>query len=175
MQNQLRSEEKKTGHFLHFTSPQISILALKVNYMSQNEMFRQLIWGIVRLCRSNMTRDMRKKWKVDFSKNVNFHTFFFQIFASKFLSVFSIFQDYNFHLTSTISISYESCDVNRSFDTLVRSLRLLVWPQRPHKVTDGKVTENQECKNSQFWKINFSVFYHISDHIWPTEAYNTSN
>ena len=80
-----------------------------MSYKGQNEMFRQLIWGIVRLCRSNMTRDMIKNWKVDFSKNVNFHTFFFQIFASKFLSVFTIFQDYNFHPTSTISISYKSC------------------------------------------------------------------
>ena len=138
-------------------------------------MLRQSIWGIVRLCRSNMTRDTIKNWKVDFSKNVNFYTFFFQIFASKFLSVFSIFQDYNFPLTSTISFSYESCDVYHWFDTLVRSLRPLVWPQRPHKVADGKVTENQKWKIHIFWKINFSVFYCNSGHILPTEMYNTSN
>ena len=58
---------------------------------------------------SNMTQDIIKNCKVDFSKNVIFTLFFFQIFASKFLSVFTIFQDYNFHPTPTISISYASC------------------------------------------------------------------
>ena len=68
---------KKTSHFLRFVSPQISILALKASLKSQNKMFRQLIWGILRLCRSNMTRDMIKNWKVDFSKNVSFCIFDF--------------------------------------------------------------------------------------------------
>ena len=46
-------------------------------------MFRWLIWGIVRLCRSNMTRDMIKNWKVEFSKNVNFHTLLLWNFCVK--------------------------------------------------------------------------------------------
>ena len=45
---------------------------------------------------------------------------------------------HNFHPTATKSILYENCDVLLSFDTLVRSLRPIVWPQRLHKVTDGK-------------------------------------
>ena len=74
---------KRPRHFLRFVSPQISILALKANLKGQNKMFRWLIWGIVRLCRSNMTRDMIKNWKVDFSKNVNFYTFFLSNFCVK--------------------------------------------------------------------------------------------
>ena len=52
----------------------------------------------------------------------------------------------NFDSTSTISISYESCDVFLSFDTLVRSLRPLVWPQQVAKLTDGNVRENHSRK-----------------------------
>ena len=47
----------------------------------------------------------------------------------------------NFDPTSTISISYESCDVFLSFDTLVSSLSLLVWPQKVAKLTDCNVRE----------------------------------
>ena len=78
----IKSKEKKR-HFLCFKSPQISILALKLSKKGQNKMFRQLIWGIVCLCRSNMTRDMIKNWKVEFSKNVNFHTFLLSNFCVK--------------------------------------------------------------------------------------------
>ena len=52
----------------------------------------------------------------------------------------------NFDFTSTIIISYESCDVSLSFDTLVRSLRPLVWPQQVAKLTDGNVEENHSRK-----------------------------
>ena len=37
----------------------------------QNKIFRALIWGKVGLCRPKMTRDMIKKKKQGFSKNVN--------------------------------------------------------------------------------------------------------
>ena len=46
--------------------------------------------------------------------------------------------DCNFHANSKISISYESCGLYNLFGTLVRLLRLLVWPQEIAKVTDGK-------------------------------------
>ena len=46
-------------------------------------MFWQLIWGVVRLCRSKMTGDMIKNLKVEFSKNVNFYTFFLSNFCVK--------------------------------------------------------------------------------------------
>ena len=52
----------------------------------------------------------------------------------------------NFDSTSTISISYESCDVFHSFDTLVRSLRPLVWPQQVAKLTDGNIRENRTVR-----------------------------
>ena len=39
---------------------------------------------------------------------------------------------------------------------------LLLWPQRPHEVTNGKVTENQKCKNSHFLKNQFFSFLIIS-------------
>ena len=52
----------------------------------------------------------------------------------------------NFDPKSTISISYESCDVFLSFDILMRSLRSLVWPQQVAKLTDGKVGENHSRK-----------------------------
>ena len=52
----------------------------------------------------------------------------------------------NFNPTSTISISYESYDVILSLDTLVRSLRPLVWPQQVAKLTDGNVRENHSRK-----------------------------
>ena len=42
----------------------------------------------------------------------------------------------NFHPISTIS--YKSWFVELSFATLVRSLRLLVWPQQPFEMTKGK-------------------------------------
>ena len=56
----------------------------------------------------------------------------------------------NFHSTATISISYENCYVKLSFDILMRSLRLLVWPQRPRKVTDGKARKIIENNSHKF-------------------------
>ena len=47
-------------HIFGFISQKISILALKVIKEGQSEMFRGLIWGIVRLCRSNITGDIIK-------------------------------------------------------------------------------------------------------------------
>ena len=44
----------------------------------------------------------------------------------------------NFHANSIISISYDSCDVQGLFGTLVRFLRLLVWPQEVVELTNGK-------------------------------------
>ena len=44
-------------YFFGFISQKISILALKVIKEGQNEMFRGLIWGIVRRCMSNITGD----------------------------------------------------------------------------------------------------------------------
>ena len=65
----IKSEEKKTAHFLSFIAHQISILAVKWITQSQNKMFKALIWGIVHFCRSNITRDMIKILKRCFSKN----------------------------------------------------------------------------------------------------------
>ena len=52
----------------------------------------------------------------------------------------------NFDPISTISISYESCDVFLSFDTIVRLLWPFVWPQHVFKLTDGNVRENHSRK-----------------------------
>ena len=78
----LKSEEKKTRHLFGFISQKISILALKVIRKGENEMFKWLIWGIVRICRSKIAGDMArnpkksffpkpyfvKKWRVFFTK-----------------------------------------------------------------------------------------------------------
>ena len=62
---------KKTTHFLDMIAQQILILELKMIKQGQNKISRALIWGKVGLCRPNMTRDMIKKKKQGFSKNVN--------------------------------------------------------------------------------------------------------
>ena len=46
---------------------------------------------------------------------------------------------FNFHPISTISISYESCDLQASYDTLIWSLRLFVWPHEVTEEADGNV------------------------------------
>ena len=61
----------------------------------------------------------------------------------------TLFWPTNFYFTSTISIPNESCNVYLSFGILVRSLRPLVWPRRPRKVTNGKgrkIVENHTWK-----------------------------
>ena len=50
---------------------QILTLGLKMIKLGQYKISRALIWGKVGLCRPNMTRDMMKKKKQGFSKNVN--------------------------------------------------------------------------------------------------------
>ena len=56
---------------LDIIAQQILILGLKMIKQGQNKIFRALIWGKVGLCRPKMTRDMIKKKKQGFSKNVN--------------------------------------------------------------------------------------------------------
>ena len=69
----------------------------------------------------------------------------------------------NFHSISTISISYKSCDVYLSFDTLVRLPRPLVWPQRPRKVIDGKGKNHRKA-----WvKILDSSIFKLGRHAAP--------
>ena len=45
----------------------------------------------------------------------------------------------NFHSSYTNSTSYESCHFQLNFETLVRSLRLIVWPQEVTEVTEVKM------------------------------------
>ena len=67
----LKTEQKKPTHFLDMIAQQILILELKMIKQGQNKISRALIWGKVGLCRPKMTRDMIKKKKQGFSKNVN--------------------------------------------------------------------------------------------------------
>ena len=55
-----------------------------------------------------------------------------------------------FQLTS-ISNSYESCNLQASFDTLARLLRLSVWPQEVTELTDDKEREIIDT----FWNVQF--------------------
>ena len=76
---------------------------------------------------------------------------------------------YNFQPTSTISMLYERCDVQRSFETLVRSLRPLIWPQRPRKVTDGKEKKitGENLRFVNFWaRETCSTSKEFSEHQW---------
>ena len=45
----------------------------------------------------------------------------------------------NFHSSYTNSTSYESWHIQLNFETLVRSLRLIVWPQEVTEVTEVKM------------------------------------
>ena len=67
----VKTEQKKTTHFLDMIAQQILILELKMIKQGQNKISRALIWGKVGLCRPKMTRDMIKKKKQGFSKKVN--------------------------------------------------------------------------------------------------------
>ena len=51
----------------------------KSDLKCQNNMLWWLIWGIVHLCRSNMTGDIMENWKIVLSKNVNVYTFFVKL------------------------------------------------------------------------------------------------
>ena len=55
-------------HILDMIAQQILILELKMMKQGQNKISWALIWGKVRLCRPNMTRDMIKKKKQGFSE-----------------------------------------------------------------------------------------------------------
>ena len=61
----------KMVQLLDMIAQQILILGLKMIKQGQNKISRALIWGKVGLCRPKMTRDMIKKKKQGFSKNVN--------------------------------------------------------------------------------------------------------
>ena len=52
---------------------------------------------------------------------------------------FYCFLDFNFHSSSTNSISYESWHLQLKFETSVRSLKLIVWPQEVWEVTEVKM------------------------------------
>ena len=49
----------------------------------------------------------------------------------------------NFHSSYTNSTSYESGHFQLNFETLVRSLRLIVWPQEVTEVTEVKMKKNR--------------------------------
>ena len=49
----------------------------------------------------------------------------------------------NFHSSYTNSTSYESWHIQLNFETLVRSLRLIVWPQEVTEVTEVKMKKNR--------------------------------
>ena len=46
---------------------------------------------------------------------------------------------FNFHSSSTNSISYESWHLQLKFETSLRSLRVIVWPQEVSEVTEVKM------------------------------------
>ena len=46
---------------------------------------------------------------------------------------------FNFHSSSTNSISYESWHLQLKFETSVRSLKCIVWPQKVSEVTEVKM------------------------------------
>ena len=49
---------------------------------------------------------------------------------------------FNFHPSSTNSISYESWHFQLKFETSVRSLKLIVWPQEVSEGTEVKIKKN---------------------------------
>ena len=58
----------------------------------------------------------------------------------------------NFHSSYTNSTSYESWHIQLIFETSVRSLRLIVWPQEVTEVTEVKMKKKnrRKLKNRQF-------------------------
>ena len=59
----------------------------------------------------------------------------------------------NFHSSYTNSTSYESWHIQLNFETLVRSLRLIVWPQEVTEVTEVKMKKKigENYKITNFW------------------------
>ena len=60
---------------------------------------------------------------------------------------------FNFHPSSTNNISYESLQFQLKFETSVRLLRLIVWPQEVSEVTEVKVRKifDENPKIANFW------------------------
>ena len=76
-------------------------------------MFIALIWGIVHSCRSNVTRDMIKNWKIDFSKNFKFCNFL-HFFLSNFFML--------------VTISLVIFDLQESAIPQIKAKGTLLWP-----------------------------------------------
>ena len=54
---------------------------------------------------------------------------------------------FNFHPNSTNSTSYESWHLQLKFETSLRSLRLILWPQEVSEVTEVKMKKNLRRKS----------------------------
>ena len=120
----LKSEEKKTAHFLSFIAHQISILAVKWIKQSQNKMFKALIWGIVRFCRSNITGDMIKKLKNCFFKKCQFLHFLLKLKVKNCFLKKQLF--------SILIISLVIFDLQKRTIPQIKALKILFWPYLIH-------------------------------------------